>query len=191
MVLGEVLGSKPGLQEAPRDPKTTKNEKTQNQGNHLLRVSMVVMPKSTHGLCHWECKYFAQNCFEKCSGNWIGSNKCSNKWNNKCSRMLQNCSRQAGSNFGAFWSICCFVCWNIYGSNSNSQSISQINSGQYICISNDHSLCVDFGIATLASHDVVESHFARTAGFFATHGILLSTLLLGFLHHSSTTVLPQ
>ncbi len=29
--------------------------------------------------------------------------------------MLRNCSRQAGSNFGAFWSICCFSYWNIYG----------------------------------------------------------------------------
>ncbi len=39
MVLGEVLEPKPGPQEAPRGPKTTKNPKWQNPGNQILRVS--------------------------------------------------------------------------------------------------------------------------------------------------------
>ena len=40
MVLGEVLEPKPGPREAPRGPKTAKNQKGQNPGNHILRVSM-------------------------------------------------------------------------------------------------------------------------------------------------------
>ena len=38
--LGEVLGPKPGPQEAPRGPKTAKNTPYNNPGTRILRVSM-------------------------------------------------------------------------------------------------------------------------------------------------------
>ena len=40
MVLGDVFKPKSVFQEAPRGPKTAKKQKSQNPGNHILRVSM-------------------------------------------------------------------------------------------------------------------------------------------------------
>ena len=50
MVLGEALEPKPGPQEAPRGPKTTKNQKSQNPGNQILRMSMGRSVLSAHRL---------------------------------------------------------------------------------------------------------------------------------------------